>query len=555
MQQLLSLWHALDARKRAIAAISAVAMFAAVFGLARMASAPTMALLYSGLEPGSAGEVVRALEQRGAAYEIRGDAIFVEAAQRDSLRMTLAAEGLPALNNKGYELLDSLSGFGTTAQMFDAAYWRAKEGELARTILTSPAIRTARVHIAVPQARSFQKQPAPKASVTVTTTGGPLSAEHAKALKYLVAAAVAGLDPAGVSVIDGRSGRVISGESEVPAPDGGSEVAARLKQNVERLLAARVGPGRAVVEVAVETVTESESITERRFDPDGRVAISSETEERSSQASGTGGDAATVASNLPDGAAGQGGGGSSSTNSETREVVNYEVSETTREILRMPGAIRRLTIAVLVDGLETTDPQTGETTWQPRSEAELAALRDLVAAAVGLDESRGDTLTLKTLRFETPPQEGSPASGGLIESMALDVTQLAKVGVLGLVALILGLFVLRPIFMAPRRDGLPEIVPGALPTPAGDLTGGEPLPAPRKPEPDGQGGRLQESPALDGEIQNDAPQPAFGDVSRQALHGPPGGDDPVQRLRETISEKQEETVEILRGWLEEEETA
>ena len=356
-------------------------------------------------------------------------------------------------------------------------------------------------------------------------------------------------------MIDGRSGRVISGESEISAPDGGSEVAARLKQNVERLLAARVGPGRAVVEVAVETVTESESITERRFDPDGRVAISSETEERSSQASGTGGDAATVASNLPDGAAGQGGEGSTSTNSETREVVNYEVSETTREILRMPGAIRRLTIAVLVDGLETTDPQTGETTWQPRSEAELAALRDLVAAAVGLDESRGDTLTLKTLRFEAPPQEGSPASGGLIESMALDVTQLTKAGVLGLVALILGLFVLRPIFMAPRRKGLPAIMPGDLPTPEGDQAGVEPSLSIRRAGADEQAALAQETRALEGEIQDEMSPPDVGTVSRQALRELPGPDDPVHRLREAIAEKQEETVEILRGWLEEEETA
>jgi flagellar M-ring protein FliF len=553
LQQLLSLWQALDARKRVIAAISAVAMFAAVLGLARMASAPTMALLYSGLEPGSAGEVVRALEQRGVAYEIRGDAIFVEAAQRDSLRMTLAAEGLPALSNKGYELLDSLSGFGTTAQMFDAAYWRAKEGELARTILTSPAIRTARVHIAAPQARSFQRQPVPKASVTVTTTGGPLSAEHARALKYLVAAAVAGLDPAGVSVIDGRSGRVISGESETPAPDGGNEVAARLKQNVERLLAARVGPGRAVVEVAVETVTESESITERRFDPDSRVAISSETEERSSQASGADGGVATVASNLPDGAAGQGGGGSSSTNSETREVVNYEVSETTREVLRTPGAIRRLTVAVMVDGLEAMDPQTGEVTWQPRSEAELAALRDLVAAAVGLDESRGDTLTLKTLRFETLPQEGSPAKAGLIESLALDVTQLVKATVLGLVALILGLFVLRPIFLSPRPEGLPLVMPGVLPTPADDLAGAEASRPARRPDLQEQGAGAQATPALEGEIQDGMSPAPSGAAPQQALRELPGADDPVQRLREAISEKQEETVEILRGWLEEEE--
>lgn len=112
-----------------------------------MAAQPSMTLLYSGLEPGAAGEVVQALEQRGVVHEVRGRAIYVESGQRDELRMTLASEGLPQNNSKGYELLDTLSGFGTTAQMFDAAYWRAKEGELARTNRVVPFNRCcARAH-------------------------------------------------------------------------------------------------------------------------------------------------------------------------------------------------------------------------------------------------------------------------------------------------------------------------------------------------------------------------------------------------------------------------
>ena len=114
---------------------------AAVLGLARMAAQPSMALLYAGLEPGPAGEVIEALEARGVQIQVEGGSILVPATERDALRMTLAAEGLPTNSTKGYELLDGLSGFGTTSQMFDAAYWRAKEGELARTILSSPSIR------------------------------------------------------------------------------------------------------------------------------------------------------------------------------------------------------------------------------------------------------------------------------------------------------------------------------------------------------------------------------------------------------------------------------
>ncbi len=192
MQQLLSIWSNLDVRRRIVVAVATIAMFAAVMAVARMATSPSLSLLYSGLESGPAGEVVRALEQRGMVYEVRGGAIFVETSQRDELRMTLASEGLPANNSRGYELLDNLSGFGTTSQMFNAAYWRAKEGELARTIAGSPQIASARVHIANASSSPFQRGVKPSASVSITARTGTLPEAHAKALKHLVSSAVTG---------------------------------------------------------------------------------------------------------------------------------------------------------------------------------------------------------------------------------------------------------------------------------------------------------------------------------------------------------------------------
>ena len=117
-----------------------------------------MTLLYAGLDPAAAGEVITALEQRGIAYSVQGDAIYVDGSKRDQSRMALAQEGLPKGGGAGYELLDDLNGFGTTAQMFDAAYWRAKEGELARTILVIPQVRAARVHLANQQSRPFARR-------------------------------------------------------------------------------------------------------------------------------------------------------------------------------------------------------------------------------------------------------------------------------------------------------------------------------------------------------------------------------------------------------------
>ncbi len=547
VQQLNAVWAALDLRKRVIVVGATLAVFAAVLGLARIAAQPSMALLYAGLEPGPAGEVIEALEARGVTMDVRGGAIHVPTAERDALRMTLAAEGLPSNSSKGYELLDGLSGFGTTSQMFDAAYWRAKEGELARTILASPAVRAARVHIAIPNPQTFRARGTPSASVTVSTADGSLSASHAKALKFLVSSAVPGLTPDNVSVIDSRGGLVVSGD-EAGGPGGDSEDRAEvLRRNVERLLEARVGYGNAVVEVAVDRATDSEKIVERSFDPEGRVAIASDTEETTTAATDSRDGGVTVASNLPTGDAASGNGQSSSNNSETRERINYEVPETTREILRAPGAVRRISVAVLVDGIRAVDAA-GAPVWEPRSDEEIASLRELVASAVGFDESRGDTITIKSMEFEPLATEGSEAAAGMVAGLQLDAMALIRLATLAVVALVLGLFVLRPIFSGQAVSATAAV--GAIPPPRGGAQAAVV-------------GGANDLPALTGEIDDGATSPgsALAVVSDRDfdIAGLPalGTADPVERLRALIEERQAETVEILRGWMEDdrEETA
>ncbi|MBU1281006.1 MAG: flagellar M-ring protein FliF [Alphaproteobacteria bacterium] len=541
MQQILSVWSNLDPKRRLIVIGATVLMFAAILGLSRMATKPSMALLYSGLESSAAGEVVQSLEAQGVVYEIRGGAIFVPTNVRDELRMTLASEGLPANSTSGYELLDSLSGFGTTSQMFDAAYWRAKEGEIARTIVSSPQIRSARVLIANPSSQPFKRQIAASASVTVITTSGALSTDQAKAFRYLVASAVSGLAPEDVSVIDGRSGVVMSGDDTAAGASSSTDRADELRQNVQRLLEARVGVGKAVVEVSLETVTDQESIFEHRFDPEGRVAISSETEERSNSSQDSGDGSVTVASNLPNGA-GAAGGDSSSNNSETRERVNYEVSETRREVQRGPGAIKRLTVAVLVDGIRTLDPNTEETIWTPRSEEELAALSALVTSAIGLDETRGDQITIKTMEFEPLLVAGTEAQSSLISGINIDLMSIIQLAVLAVVSLVLGLFVLRPILSKPTVSALPA------PPDSAERSGMDNMPA-TIPMPEMPRSNV---PALNGEIDGGFELPTLGVVSDFDFGDEEFGisNDPVKRLKRLIEDRQDETVEILRGWME-----
>lgn len=528
MDSLSSLWSKLDMRRRVIVVGATVAVFVAVLALARAGTGGEMSLLYANLDNTASGEVVAALDQRGARYEVRGTSIFVPADQRDRLRMTLAAEGLPANTTQGYEILDNLSGFGTTSQMFDAAYWRAKEGELARTMVASPHIKSARVHISTPTAQPLRREQTPTAAVTVATKLRRLQAGQADALRFLVASAVPGMQPEDVAVIDGAHGLVQGGED--PAmPGDQDDRAAEIRARVERLLAARVGPGNAVVEVSLDTVTESESITERRIDPDSRIAISTEVEESANTAADSSGGDVTVASNLPDGDAEGGGGTSKTDSSESRAVTNYGVSETQREVVRAPGAVRRLTVAVLVNTVETkTD--TGEVQQSPRSEEELEDLRQLVESAAGFDADRGDEITIRSMAFE--PDAGSEAASGTAAAPAapLDWMRLIQTGVLALVALILGLFVVRPILAGRRGAGQPN---GAALDDSGAAKATD-LPAQVTADT-----RVPVLASPSGSTGADAPDSSGADP----------GPDPVDRLRDLIRDRRQEAVQVLQSWM------
>ncbi|MEI6801111.1 MAG: flagellar basal-body MS-ring/collar protein FliF [Pseudomonadota bacterium] len=531
VQNLLSLWANFSLARRAVIVGATLAMFLAVLGLARMAGQTNMALLYSGLDPAAAGQVVSALDQQGVKSEIRGDSIFVDETLRDSLRMTLAAQGLPETAGTGYELLDNLSGFGTTSQMFDAAYWRAKEGELARTILALPSVKAARVHIAEAPTQVFQNKAKPSASVTVTARGVALTAEQAQAIRHLVAGAVSGLQPEDVAVIDSTYGLIASqGDAAAPSAAGDAK-AEEIKANIEHLLAARVGPNAAVVEVTVSVVTDREEVNERTLDPKGKVAISTDTQNNSETSTGKDG-SVTVASNLPTGSGGASGSNQSQTNTKS-ERVNFDVSETTRQVIKLPGAVSKLSVAVLVDQ-EKIVAADGSVTFKPRSDAELATLKELVASAVGLDLDRGDNLTLKSLPFKQLATEGTLAEAGLASVFGqINVLSMLQLAVLALVALVMGLFVLRPLLVS-SSAALPRIATTALP-----------LALP---------GKTADGQVLTGEI-DDGGTEALAEGN--ALEAPALAEihDPIARLNFLIEERQAESIEILRSWMEYDEEA
>ena len=517
LNNLRDVWTQLTVQRRIILIGATVFMFGAILLLARGAGQEGNALLFGNLDGRAAGDVISALDQQGTAYQVRGNAIYVPASQRDLLRMSLAGQGLPATGSRGYELLDQLSGFGTTAQMFDAAYWRAKEGELARTIIASPHILGARVHISAPQQRPFARDQVQSAAVTVTTNGR-LAQEHVRALQFLVAAAVPRMTPSEVAVIDDEGSLLSDAEAKTGAASADTRAEA-LRIRAERLLAARVGAGNAVVEVTIDATTQSEQIIERRVDPDSRIAISTDVTESSGTSSDSRGGQVTVASNLPDGDTAAQNGSTSNENSESRTLTNYDMSETERQLVRGPGEIRRLTVAVLVNDVVNRS-QDGTVSTTPRTEEELSALRELVASAVGLDESRGDTLTLKAMPFEPVAVAGTAATQAA-NPLGVDVLGLAQIGALALVAIVLGLFVLRPLLQS-----RPATIPATSDESADD--------APFAP----QMAMAMDDGALGGMMTNDfdaGPTTDAGDASA--------------RLRQMMAERQPETLQVLEDWI------
>ncbi|MCF6273328.1 MAG: flagellar M-ring protein FliF [Rhodobacteraceae bacterium] len=510
-----SMWSTIDTRKKIVFALAAVAALVAVLGLVRVATTPGLSLLYAGLDPAVAGDVITALDQRGITYEVRGNAIYVDTSSRDQARLSLAGEGLPGSGIAGYELLDNLSGFGTTSQMFDAAYWRAKEGELARTLVSSPQVRAARVHIASGTNRPFERNTNPTASATITSNNGALPSALAESARFLISSAVNGLSPDDVTVIDAETGAILSAGSAANAITGADGLDARasaIRANIERLLAARVGAGNAVVEVMVDAETKRQTITERILDPESKVAISSETQSETDNSKGTGAQGVTVASNLPDGDAG-------STNEESRnqsssrELINYDVSETVRETISAPGTIRKITVAVLLNNVLTSE--NGVDTFSPRPPEELAALSLLVKSAIGYDETRGDVVTIESMQMATSPELGTfiDTTPGFVDTNLMTLVQL---GVLSVVVLALGLFVIKPLLTRPPPLQIPPNAPkDALAGDAGQLSQGL-LPPPNGTHP----------------LALEHSSPSAADL-----------------LRTAISERSTETNRLLQNWI------
>ena len=405
MQQFLKNLTALGPARLAALGITGVALLALLFFGMRFASAPTFVTLYGGLAPGEAGRVVDALEASGFEVEISGGGAIVSVPQDDvpRARMALAEEGLPAEGAPGWELFDNASGMGMNSFMQQVSRLRALEGELARSIRTIQGVEAARVHLVLPDREAFSRvRPEPSASVIVQgKMGNEMSRRQATAIRALVASAVPGLLQSRVTILSA------TGETILAEEDPGSEtidsmsasVEERLQQNITDILAARVGAGNVRLSVKVDLETERRVVRSQTFDPDQQVVRSTETREENNE-DNQGQSPVDTGANLPDPLATGDSGQTVSSNRSARTdtVINYEIGSTEEETVREPGDIRRVSVAVLVNGIYTLD-ENGERVYAERSPEEIELLNNLVRSAVGFDEARGDDVSVESLQF------------------------------------------------------------------------------------------------------------------------------------------------------------
>jgi len=503
-----------------------------------------MALLYADLDPREAGQITAELERQHIAYRLdpSGSEIMVADEEVSHARLLLARNGLPSGGTIGYEIFDR--GDSLTANQFQQAInqTRAMEGELARTIRMISGVRAARVHLVLPRREPFARdQQEAQASVMLTMAGaGRLDHEGVQAILTLIAAAVPGLRPQNIAVIDSR-GNLLARAGE-PVGDTGAATGeddlrrateVRIARAVEEMLESSLGPGRVRAQASIEMDFDQVHETQERYDPDQQVIRSTQSVTDGSHTTEANAPV-SVQNNLPNADAGATPAGSQENRQE--ETTNYEIGKTVRTLVREHPQIRRISLAVLVDGAEENGAD-GKVAWRARSPEELQRITSLVRGAIGYDEKRGDHVEIVNMHFAGDADAaGGPMGGKLPFGLEkADLMRLAQIGLIALVAMAALLLVLRPMMkrvvatLAP-----PPVALAATPANAGLL-----------PRPSGSAvGQITGPPGS--ELIPDESMVSISNVEGQMRASS------IRLVAELVDKHPEEALAIMRGWMQEE---
>src|SRR3954470_14670193 len=387
---------------------SAVAILLLAFFMMRIAGQTSYTTIQAGIDPKQTGKITSALDAKGIKYEIQnnGTALAVDKSQLAQARIALAEQGLPGTAQPGFDLFDKQK-LGASDFQQQVTYQRALEGQLASTIGQIDGVGGATVQLVLPQDQLFDdKQSASKASVLLSGQSSSLQPGAVHGIAQLVSGSVKGLDPNNVSITD-STGQLLWPNSQGGASDG--QMAATQKQaaearysqsmesNLNAMLVQTLGPGKAQVQVNADLNADQTTLRKLTYGKKGVVLSSKKDNETLKGAGGTagGGGAAGTASNTVPSYAGAASGSGSNYKHKTEELVNG-VDKQVAETHVAPGAINKLNVSVMVDA-----------SVPPKS---VAAIKQAVAGAAGIDPARGDRRAVSQVAFAKPPAPAKPAA-------------------------------------------------------------------------------------------------------------------------------------------------
>jgi flagellar M-ring protein FliF len=439
-------------------------------------------VLYSNLSDEDSGLILQKLKELRIPYKVTGSGIMVPSDKVYSLRLELAGQGLPQGGGVGFEIFDKRD-FTMTDFIQRLNYQRALQGELSRTIRSLQEVEACRVHLAIPEKGLFSKEgERPKASVFVKLKPGRrLSQSQIQGIVHLVASSIDGMSPDDVAVIDSRGELLTSPKRDDLLILTHNQI--EFQQLVERNLEERivsilepvVGKGKARAKVSAQIDFTKVEKTEEKYDPESQVVRSEQKTVEKSTRSSPGG-VPGVSSNIP---GKEGTTISSGSYSEKKsETVNYEINKIVSHTLMSPGEIKRLTVAVLVDGTYAQAEGSKEKKYIPRTEEELKKIETMVKNAVGFVAERGDDVRVLNMPFEQGYYEKIE-----FEEPRREIVPVVITGVkysVPLVALLLLFFlVIRPLIKTLTTPPVPKV---GLPKTVAELEKAMQLQAVKKPD-------------------------------------------------------------------------
>jgi flagellar M-ring protein FliF len=379
--------------QRTLALIGVAVLVLGIAGLTVWVSQPSYTPLFSGLAASDASTIVDQLKTDNVPYQLSdgGATILVPEANVYNERLKAASAGLPTSSNGGYSLLDKM---GVTASEFQQSvtYKRAIEGELASTIQALKGVKMASVQLAIPKDTVFTEQKTdPTASVFIKTDSGvTLSSDQVQAIVHLTSASIDGMKATDVAVID-SDGQVLSAVgtgATGSATKQSSDYETSVRDSVQSMLDRVVGPGNATVAVAADMSQESANRVEETYStPEGSPTISESTDKQTG-ASGTGGSGTATGVLGPDNIAVPSGGGTTTGATSESQVKNNAVNKVTENRTIPAGAITRQTVSVALNSKAATGLKVSE-------------ISALVSAAAGINTTRGDKLSVEVVPFRT----------------------------------------------------------------------------------------------------------------------------------------------------------